>query len=161
MVFQRIRDVNFKLKPTKVCHFQWEIKFLGHSISAQGVAMDTSKTDEILNWHSPRSVSEVRTFMGLCSYYRRYVQGFVRITGPLHKLTKAYAPFVWAERQQTAFETLEAARMSAPILTMSQDEGTFVLDVDASDLAVGAVLLQTQGEELRVIGYASRIFQCV
>ena len=120
--------------------------------------MDTSKTDEILSWQAPRNVSEMCTFMGLCGYYQRYVQGCASIAGPIHELTQMDTPFVQTEWQQRAFEVLKVALISAPILAMSQDEGMFVLDVDASDLAIRAALQQTQGETLRVIGYASLTF---
>ena len=120
--------------------------------------MDEGKTREIFQWPAPRNVSEVHTFMGLCGYYRRYVKDFAQHAAPLHALTKIDVGFDWDQRQQTSFNHFKWALISAPILGMSQDEGMFVLDDDASNLAVGAVLQQTQGEVLHIIGYASRTF---
>ena len=120
--------------------------------------MDSSKTEAILQWLTPRSVHEVRQFLGLCGYYRRYVQDYAKHAAPLHELTKNDVVYEWSTQRQEAFNFLKEALITASILAMSQDEGMFMLDVDASDLAVGAVLQQMQGDILRVIGYASRIF---
>src|SRR5258708_14589160 len=120
--------------------------------------MDPEKIKEIVEWKPPRNVHEVRQFLGLCSYYRRFVKDFSAIAAPLHELTKKDEAFVWTPKRQGAFETLKEHLVTGPILAMSQDEGEFVLDVDASNWAAGAVLQQYQGGLLRVIGYASRIF---
>ena len=158
VVFQRLLAANLKLKPSKVRLFQWEIKFLGHCVSGDGIAVDDSKTADILKWPVPQNVHEIRQFLGLCGYYRRYVQDYAKHAAPLTELTKNDVVYEWNEQRQGAFNFLKQALTNAPILAMSQDEGLFVLDVDASDLAVGAVLQQEQGEMLRVIGYSSRTF---
>ena len=106
----------------------------------------------------PRNVHEIRTFLGLCSYYRRYVKDFATHAAPLHELTKKDVAYIWDNRKQVAFDFLKSALTSAPILATSRDEGTCVLDVDASDMAMGAVLQQEQEGVLCVIGYTSRIF---
>ena len=82
IVFQRLHNANLKLKPGKVHLFQREIKFLGHCVSGHGISMDESKTMKILQWPIPRNVHEIRMFLGLCGYYRRYVQDFARM--PYH-----------------------------------------------------------------------------
>ena len=155
VVFQRLLHANLKLKPSKVRLFQREIKFLGHCVSGKGIAVDESKTATILQWPVPRSVHKIYQFLGLCGYYRRYVQDYARHAAPLHEL---WVPYEWNIQRQEAFIFLKQALTTASILGMSQDTGMFVLDVDASDLAVGAVLQQEQGDLLRVIGYASRTF---
>ena len=157
-VFQRLLAANLKLKPTKVRLFQREIKFLGHLVSGQGIVMDQSKVTDITEWPAPLNMHETRTFLGLCGYYRKFVKNYAALAAPLHELTRIDTPFVWDERRQIAFDTLKRNLVSAPILAMSQDEGIFVLDVDASDFAMGAVLQQEQGDALRVIGYSSRVF---
>ena len=157
-VFQRLRDANLKLKPSKVRLFQRQIKFLGNIVSGQGVAVDDSKVIEITQWAVPRNVHEIRSFLGICSYYRRYVKDFAAHAAPLHELTKKDNPYTWDDQKQASFDFLKNALTTAPILAMSRDEGTYVLDVDASDRAMGAVLQQEQEGMLRVIGYSSRIF---
>ena len=101
---------------------------------------------------------EIRQFLGLCGYYRRYVQDYAKHASPLQELTKNDESYEWNVQRQEAFDFLKQALTTAPILAMSQDTGMFVLDVDASDSAVGAVLQQEQGNLLRVIGYSSRTF---
>jgi len=153
-VFNRLRDANLKLKLTKVKLFQREISFLGHKISAEGVAMDPEKISEIVNWSSPKNIHEVRQFLGLCSYYRRYVKDFSRHASPLHELTRKDEPFNWNDRRQQAFDHMKLCLTTAPILAMSKEEGQFVLDVDASNWAAGAVLQQYQDGVLKVIAYS-------
>ena len=158
-VFNRLRAANLKLKPTKCRLFQREIVFLGHRISQAGVAMDDSKVEAIVSWPVPKNLRELREFLGLAGYYRRFILQYSTKAAPLHELTRKDQPFVWGERQQSAFELLKQHLASGPVLAMSQDEGEFVLDVDASGVAAGAVLQQRQEGVLKVIGYASRAFQ--
>ena len=157
-VFVRLRKANLKLKPSKVKLFQKEITFLGHKISAQGVAMDESKIAEIVNWPAPRNLLQVKQFLGMAGYYRRYVKDYAKHSSPLNELNRKEEPFVWTDKRQSAFNYLKNCLVTAPILAMSRDEGKFVLDVDASDYAVGVVLQQEQDDLLRVIGYSSRSF---
>src|SRR6266496_4679871 len=157
-VFTRLRNAHLKLKPTKVKLFQREISFLGHRVSESGVAMEPAKISEITQWPVPRNIHEVRQFLGLCSYYRRYVKDFSKFAAPLHELTKKDEPYAWTSVRQEAFDTLKQRLTTGPILAMSTADGEFVLDVDASNWAAGAVLQQRQDGLLRVIGYASRTF---
>jgi hypothetical protein len=101
-------------------------------------------------------LTEVRAFVGLCSYYRNYVEGFSRLAAPLHQLTKKHAHFRWDTEQENAFEELKRRLVSTPVLAAPCDEGQYVLDTDASAVAVGALLQQWQQGQLRVIAYASR-----
>jgi len=157
-VFARLRKANLKLKPSTVRLFQREISFLGHRVSEEGIAMEPLKIAEITDWPAPRSVKQVRQFLGLCSYYRKYVKDFSMYVAPLHELTKKEEPYVWTETRENAFQTLKQHLVTGPILAMSRDTGEFVLDVDASNWAAGAILQQMQDGLLRVIGYASRTF---
>ena len=104
----------------------------------------------------PSNIAEVRTFCGLASYYRTFVCNFANIACPLHNLTKKGATFLWTPECETAFQELKRALTSAPILVAPSDNGQYVLDTDASDIALGAVLQQEQQGKLHVIGYASR-----
>src|SRR6266568_2166287 len=155
-VFTRLRKANLKLKPSKVKLFQTEITFLGHIVSREGIAMDPEKIKEVVEWQPPHNVHEVRQFLGLCSYYRKFVKDFSLLAAPLHELTRKEEAFVWTDARQGAFEKLKNNLVTGPILAMSTENGGFVLDVDASNWAAGAVLQQEQEGQLRVIGYASR-----
>jgi len=155
-IFDRLEQYTLKLKPTK-CHlFQRKVKFLGHVVSGAGIECDPDKVAAIATWPTPTNISEVRTFCGLASYYRTFVKDFAKLAKPLHNLTQKNATFVWNSECETAFQALKERLMSAPILVPPRDEGQYVLDTDASDTALGAVLQQEQDGQLRVIGYASR-----
>ena len=101
-----------------------------------------------MQWPVPQSVHEIRQFLGLCGYYRRYVQDYAKHAAPLTELTKIDVPYEWNMQCQEAFDFPKHALTTVPILAMSQDTGMFILDVDASDLAVGGVLQQEQGDLL-------------
>ena len=114
-----------------------------------GLACDPAKLAAVQNWHAPDKVKGVRQFVGFVEYYRRFVKDFADLAEPL------VAPFVWTDRQQTAFEALKACLVHAPILGFPTEGGRFVLDTDASLFSVGGVLSQLQEEREVVIAYAS------
>jgi len=154
-IFDRLERYTLKLKPTK-CHlFQRKVKFLGHVVSGKGIECDPDKVAAIATWPTQTSISEVRTFYGLASYYWTFVQDFAKLAKPLHNLTRKNVTFVWNQECEAAFQALKERLMSAPILVPPRNEGQYVLDMDASDTALGAVLQQEQDGQLRVIGYAS------
>lgn len=134
------------------------MSFLGHVVSADGVATDPEKLKAVLNWLVPKNLKQVRSFIGFCSYYRRYVKGFADIARPLHKLTEAGQKFEFNDSCMKAFETLKNALTSAPILGYPTSDDPFILDTDASNDGMGAVLSQTQNGVERVIGYFSKAF---
>jgi hypothetical protein len=157
MVFERCREAGLKLKPKKCDLLKREVKFLGHVVNKEGVRTDPDKVAAIDRWTSPSSVSEVRTFVGITSYYRRFVKDYAKIAGPLHNLTRAGARFVWTEEHEISFQTLKKALMSDDVLRLPDpDIKEFLLDTDASDFAIGAVLGQMQESVERVIAYGSR-----
>ena len=156
-VLSRLRDANLKLSSSKCKHFLPQVEYLGHIVSAEGVATDPKKVEAIAAWPTPRSAKDVRSFVGLCSYYGRFVCGFADIAHPLHKATEADTPFRWTEECETAFQTLKRALTSPPILAYPDDSGDFILDTDASGFGIGAVLSQIQSGSERVIGYYSRV----
>jgi len=155
-VFDRLRAANLKLKPSKCKLFQREVVFLGHLVSADGVAPDPAKIQAVQNWPRPRNLTETRAFVGLASYYRNFVADFAAIARPLHELTKKGQIFELTDRQEEAFLLLKRNLTEAPVLATPRDEGLFYLDTDASDFALGAVLQQEQDGVIRVIGYAFR-----
>ena len=157
-VFQRLREAGLKLKPTKCDFCALQVEFLGHIVSAEGVQTDPSKTEKVAQWPTPTSRREVQQFLGLANYYRRFVKDFAAIAKPLHRLTEKTVKFKWTNECQTAFEEIRRRLVTAPILAFPDYERAFILDTDASDIGIGAVLSQVQedGSE-RVIAYASRV----
>jgi len=147
---------NLKLKPSK-CHLLCkEVNFLGHVISAGTIATDKEKTEKVASWPRPQNITEVRSFLGFASYYRRFLRNFSGIATPLHALTGKNARFFWTEECEIAFQTLKNNLISSPVMAMLLDEGEYRLDTDASNLSIGAVLSQVQNGEERVIAYGSR-----
>ena len=155
-VLMRLIKNNLKLCPAKCFIFRLFVKFLGHIVSGRGVACDPEKTEAIRDWPVPVDVSQVRSFLGLCSYYRRFAPSFATIAAPMYQLTEAKSEFLWTSDCQAAFEHLKRLLCSAPILAYPLDQGQYTLDTDASLVGLGAVLSQEQDGEERVIAYYSR-----
>jgi transposase InsO family protein len=155
-VLGRLQDAGLKIKPSKTYLLRRSVGFLDHLISAEGIGAHPEKTEQILNWGTPRCVRDVRAFIGITSYYRKHVKNYAAIASPLTSLTAKNRQFEWSPECQNAFDTLKRALASPPILAMPRDEGQYLLDTDSSDFAIGAVLSQIQDNEERVIAYASR-----
>jgi len=155
-IFDRLRAANLKLKSSKCSLMRAEVQFLGHVVSGEGVATDPAKIEVVRDWPAPTEVKEVRSFLGLASYYRRFVPTFAEIAAPLQSLTQKNKTFNWSPECDRAFVRLKYALMSSPILAMPNDTEPFLLDTDACDVSIGAVLSQVQGGVERVIAYASR-----
>jgi predicted aspartyl protease/transposase InsO family protein len=156
IVLDRVSRCGMKLKTSKCALMQKSVHFLGHVISGDGVATDPEKVRLVEQWPVPANLGELRSFLGLTGYYRRYVDGYSRIVSPLTELTQKGRQFIWSETCQRAFETLKQKLSSPPVLAMPNDQDTFVLDTDASDRSIGAVLTQLQDGHERVIAYAGR-----
>ncbi|KAI4901978.1 hypothetical protein NFI96_025061 [Prochilodus magdalenae] len=155
-VIGAIKAANLWLHPKKCLLLQRKVQFLGHVVSEEGVATDPGKVQAVQQWPAPRDVSELRSFLGLASYYRRFVQGFADIAAPLHRLTEKGAPFQWTDEADKAFRHLGRVLCAAPVLALPQVGGQFIVDSDASNRGLGAVLSQMQGGQERVIAYYSR-----
>ena len=130
--------------------------FLGHVISEQGIATQTEKVQAIRDWPPCRNFTELRAFLGTAGYYRRFVKNFSALAAPLFGLMKKGVRFKWTAECQQAFDTLKLRLMTEPILALPNNEGTYILDTDASNFGLGAVLSQEQFGTERVIAYASR-----
>ncbi|XP_049378066.1 LOW QUALITY PROTEIN: uncharacterized protein LOC125842802 [Solanum stenotomum] len=147
-----LRDQRLYAKFSK-CEFWLEsVAFLGHVVSKEGIRVDPAKIEAIRDWHRPTSVTEIRSFVGLAGYYRRFVEGFSTIAAPLTRLTRVDVPFVWSEECEASFLRLKELLTTAPILTLPVEGEGFTVYCDASGVGLGCVLMQ-QG---RVIAYASR-----
>ena len=157
-VFTRLKEANLKLYPSKCSLMKKKVSFLGHVISEQGVSTDPKKIKDVEEWPVPRNVKEVRSFLGLSSYYRKFVNQFSTIAKPLHRLTEKSVVFHWTPECEQSFRTLKTALCSAPILAFPQSEGEFIIDTDASNVGMGAVLSQVQDGVERVISYYSKCF---
>ena len=156
VVFKKMREAKLKLKPKK-CHlFKKKVAYLGHVVSAEGVSTDPDKIEAVKRWPAPKTVTEVRSFLGLASYYRRFIQGFAEIAKPLHRLTEKNNTWHWTKECQEAFRELKTRLINAPILAYPSSEGRFILDTDASGQGIGAVLSQVQDGVEKVVSYASR-----
>ncbi|UYV62133.1 K02A2.6-like, partial [Cordylochernes scorpioides] len=156
-IFNRFKAANLGLNPRKCQLFQKKVEFLGHTVSAKGIQTSESKILAIRDWPKPKDKHELRSFLGLCTYYRRFVEGFADIAAPLHRLTEAKSTFHWNQDCESAFVTLKGGLCSSPVLVYPQPGMRFVLDTDASNSGIGAVLSQVQDGEERVIEYYSKI----
>ena len=157
LVLTRLQQAGLKLSPKKCFLLQRRVKYLGHVISKEGVAMDEEKLEAVRDWPIPTTTKEVRSFLGLCSYYRRFVRGFSDIAHPLHQLTEKNRVFQWTDEAAKAFELLKQKLMAGPILGYPCVGREYVLDTDASDHGIGAVLSQVQEGEERPVAYYSRV----
>ena len=153
-VFERIRQAKLKLKAEKCDLFKEEITYLGHVISAKGVRTDPKKVAAIKEYSIPMFVTDVRGFVGLCSYYRRFIKDFSNLTKPLNDLTKVESDRVWRKEHTTAFEELKKQLSDTPVLAYPMEGCTYILDTDASGFAIGGVLSQLQPKETEVKGNA-------
>lgn len=158
-VFQRLQQAGLKLKPSKCTLFKKEVLFLGYRVSGLGVQTDPQKIAVIKNWPVPIDPTEVRSFLGFCSYYRRFIAGFSSIAKPLFRLTEKGRVFKWTTECNEAFEKLKCHLVSTPILAHPDFSLPFVLDTDASQVGIGAVLSQEIDGHMRVISYASKLYQ--
>ncbi|KAL0553899.1 hypothetical protein IC582_007803 [Cucumis melo] len=152
MVLKTLRDNKLYAKFSKCEFWLKQVSFLGHVVSKDGVSVDPAKIEAVTGWTRPSTVSEVRSFLGLAGYYRRFVENFSRIATPLTQLTRKGAPFVWSKACEDSFQTLKQKLVTAPVLTVPDGSGSFVIYSDASKKGLGCVLMQ-QG---KVVAYASR-----
>jgi hypothetical protein len=155
-VFFKLREVNLKLNPSKCCFATRIITFLGHVVSNEGAKPDPGKIDVVVHFPKPKTVTNIRSFLGLTGYYRNYVRGYSRLAAPLFELTKRDVAFVWNLDCQQAFEALKRALVAAPVLVRPDFKKPFCLDVDWSPKGVGAILSQKEGKLERVVAYANK-----
>jgi hypothetical protein len=142
IVLQRLRDHKLYAKFSK-CEF-WlnSVKFLGHTISKDGISVDPSKVQEVMDWKPPKSVHQIRSFLGLAGYYRRFIPDFSRIAKPITELLKKGVKFVWSEACEKAFHTLRQHLTSALVLVQPDNSKPFEVFSDASGTGLGCVLMQ-------------------
>ncbi|GFU35199.1 retrovirus-related Pol polyprotein from transposon 17.6 [Trichonephila clavipes] len=155
-VLQKLKEANLKLSPSK-CHlFRREVTYLGHIISSEGVRTDPDKISDVKDWNCPTDVHQLRSFLGLCTYYRKFVKNFSTIATPFRKLTETKQKCIWMIDCNNAFNKLKDALTSAPILAYPEIGKQFILDTDASHESIGNVLSQEIDGQERVIVYLSK-----
>ena len=154
-VFQRFPEANLKINPTKCAFFQTKVQFLGHVNSKNGLEADPENVKAFQSFPVPQNQTDVYSFLGLCSYYRRYIKNFAMIARPLHKASETKRSFTWTEETQESFESFEKNLSSTPILAFRDVKEPFILYTVASLTAMGEVLVQVQDGKERAICYAS------
>ena len=169
-VFERLRQANVKLKPSKCNFLKQKVCYLGHVVSAEGIECDPEKTRVLKDWKTPTSVKEVQKFLGFTGFYRRFIKDYAKIAQPLFRLLdgsgstrkgakskqKKQTNWDWGEQQQKSFQELIQRMISPPVLAYPNYAFPFLLRIDASREGLGAVLCQEQEGCTRVIAYASR-----
>ena len=156
-IFDRLREANLKLKPSKCKFATKKVVYLGHVLSKDGVQVDNTKIEAVSKFPVPKSIQDVRSFLGLCNYYRKFVKGFANIASPLNALLKKETKFTWSEICQNAFDKLKEALTTAPVLAYPDMRKPFIVSCDASGTAIGYVLgqLDSKGNE-QVVAYGGR-----
>jgi len=152
LVLGVLREKQLYAKLSKCEFWMDEVQFLEHVISAQGIAMDPGNVDAMVKWESPKLATEIRSFVGLAGYYRRFIKGFSKIVAPLTQLTRKDQPFTWTDKCEESFQELKWRLISAPILVIPDVGKPFEVFCDASHLGLGYVLMQ----ERKAVAYASR-----
>ena len=157
VVFDRLRAAGLKLKRKKCEFFKEQLEFLGHMISEKGIQPCKDKVEVIVNLEPPKTLKEVRSFIGMTGFYRRYIPNYSKIAKPLSALTRKNAQFLWTPECQESFEKLKESLVTQPILALPDMTKPFVVYTDASDVAIGAVLLQEHEDGPKAIHYVSHL----
>ena len=151
-VLQTLMEKKLYAKLSKCDFWLKEVSFLSYIVSAEGIRVDPTKIEVVMNWKPPRNVIEVKSFLGLAGYYRRFVRGFSVIASPLTKLLRKGIKFEWTDKCQNRFEQLKGMLVETPILTQPTSRKEYTLYSDASGIGLGCVLMQ----DGKVVAYASR-----
>ncbi|XP_058775479.1 uncharacterized protein LOC131649738 [Vicia villosa] len=152
IVLSVLREKQLFAKFSKCEFWMSEVKFLGHVISGDGVAVDPSKVEAVINWERPKNATEVRSFLGLAGYYRRFIMGFSKLALPLTRLTRKEVSFEWNLECEKSFRKLKEKLTTAPVLVIPDPNRSYEVFCDASKKGLGGVLMQ----DGQVVAYASR-----
>lgn len=156
-VFERLENVGFKLNPKKCCFACPQVQHLGHVITSDGLKPSEACVEAVKQFRVPQDVSTLHKFLGVASFYRRFVPNFAQIASPLHDLTRKGASLDWTEACQTSFDLLRNKLVEAPVLAYPNFENDLTLEMDASGNGLGAILSQTQEDgRLHPVAYTSR-----
>ena len=152
LTLQILREHQLYAKSKKCEFWKNSLAFLGHIVSKEGIGVDPSKIEAVVNWPRPTSVTEIRSFLGLAGYYRRFVEGFSQLSNPLTRLIRKGVKYQWDDHCEASFQELKNRLIKAPVLTTPAAGTGFVLYTDASHKGLGCVLMQNN----KVIAYAPR-----
>ncbi|GBG90969.1 hypothetical protein CBR_g51573 [Chara braunii] len=155
-VLQVLKEAQLHLNLEKSEFGRDNVIYLGHRLSANGLEPEATKVEVIRNWPRPANVRELRSFLGLASYYRKFVPKFFVIAHPVPRLTSKNVAYAWCEKCETLFQALKEALVSHPVLRIVDPNLTFVVTTDASQFGIGAVLQQDDGDGLRPLEYYSK-----
>ena len=156
-MIQKLQDAGLKLKPSKCQFVRKEVEYLGHVLTPDGLKTNLKLVESVANYPKPQNSTEVKQFLGLSSYYRRFIKEFSAIAQPLTALTRSGVAFDWTKECQTAFDRLKRSLITAPVLCYPSFDSPFVLETDASIKGIGAILSQVQKDDHRhPVAYASR-----
>ncbi|CAB0019628.1 unnamed protein product, partial [Nesidiocoris tenuis] len=155
-VFGLLRSANLKLNVKKCEFLRRSATYLGHLITRDGIKTDPKKVESIVQWPKPTTVKELRSFVGLCSYYREFIPKLAEIAKPLYRAQNHPGELQWNEDCQNAFAKLKELLQNAPVLAHVRPDCPFVIDADASDVGIGAVLSQVQDGQEKVVAFFSR-----
>jgi RNase H-like domain found in reverse transcriptase/Reverse transcriptase (RNA-dependent DNA polymerase)/Integrase zinc binding domain/Chromo (CHRromatin Organisation MOdifier) domain/gag-polyprotein putative aspartyl protease len=155
-VLKLLKENKLFAKKSKCEFFTNEISFLGHIITDKGISMEPAKIKAIIEWPTPKDISDVRSFLGLAGYYRRFVKDFSRIASGMSELLKKNESFIWTNEAEISFQQLKKAVTSAPILILPDDSLPFTVTTDSSGYAIGATLSQDHGNGLQPIAFMSK-----
>jgi len=159
-VLSRLQQNGLAVSPEKCVWKTEEVEFLGYVIGRNGIRMSTDKVDAVLSWKAPNSLTEVQSFLGFANFYRRFIQDYYRIARPLTELTKKMGKWAWNEEAGKEFEELKQRFTTAPVLAHFDPAKPVIIETDASDFAIGAVLSQRNEENrLHPVAFHSRKFQ--
>lgn len=156
-VFKRLQYFKLRAKRSKCKFACQELKYLGHILTMNGIKMDPSKTTAIVERRAPSNVKELLSFIQTCSWYRKFIPEFAKISQPLTQLTRKNILWQWNQKEQESFDKLKVALTSAPVLGQLDDSLPLTIKTDASGYALGAVLVQGTVENEHPIEYASRL----
>ena len=156
IVLKILQDNSLTAKLTKCDFFAKQVEFLGHVVSAQGISMDPTKTKAITDWPIPQDIHDLRSFIGLANYYRRYIENYAKICLPLFNLFAKDTPWVWTPTHSRALSSLKTALTSAPVLQPFNPNAQSIIITDASKFALGATLMQESSTGPRPIAFYSR-----
>lgn len=158
-VYERLKKAGLNVNFEKCEFCRNSLKYLGFVVDAQGLRTDPSKVEAIVNFPTPRTSTEIKRFLGMSGWYRRFIPNFSTLAAPILKLLKGKSKrqkVIWGQEADDAFKNLKNKLVSAPILSSPDFSQPFIIQTDASDSGLGAILVQGEGKEERVIAYASR-----
>lgn len=142
LVFQRLRKANLTLKPLKCSFAKAEVTYLGHIISKDGIKVNSSKIEAVKLFPIPQNQHDVRSFLGLANYYRKFVKGYSKVALPLNRLLTKNTPFKWTTECQDALKLLKEKLTNTPLLAYPDFRRQFILSCDASGMAIGYIYLR-------------------